>query len=68
MRCHLIVVLSLLVLTACGTRGPTLEPEPEDSQPVVVKETTPEDLKPFLSNRMREYPFYTGDVIRIEIQ
>ena len=54
-----------LIVAGCGSRGPRLEPESGEHSPAEVRETTPEDLQPFLKNRTRDYPLYAGDVIRI---
>jgi len=58
----------VLLVAGCGSRGPRLEPESGEPSPAEVRETTPEDLRPFLKNRTRDYPLYAGDVIRITIQ
>ncbi|MEN8149034.1 MAG: hypothetical protein ABFS86_04380, partial [Planctomycetota bacterium] len=68
MRSICIASLAVLLLAGCGSRGPTLEEEPDDAAPVDLEETTPSDLEPFLKNRTRDYPLYPGDVISVAIQ
>jgi len=59
---------SVLILSACGSRGPRLEPEADGAKAPVVRETTPEDLEPYLRNHTRDYPLYAGDLIRVTVQ
>jgi polysaccharide export outer membrane protein len=66
-------LLSLVLLAVIGCSGHKPELAP-DGKPTGASEitnparTSPEDLEPFMKNRSRDYPLYSGDVIRISVQ
>jgi polysaccharide export outer membrane protein len=70
MRSALLTPL-LLAVIACSGHKPELAPEGRPKGASEIRNparTSPKDLEPFMKNRSRDYPLYTGDVIRISVQ
>lgn len=69
MRSRFLLLLVATLLPACESPPPNLRPEDgPGTANHAPKETTLEDLKPFLTNRETDYPLYPGDVVRITVQ
>ena len=63
----LVVLLSLLA-GACEAPPPTLAPDGTEPLVAAPESPPPELVRKFFENRDKDYPLYTGDVVRITIQ